>query len=215
MTSELAYENQYDSNGCVIYAKEYSNGRLSAETEYTVIDGESQPTKYIYYAEDGTKFVNEYDSHGNVTVLIDYDAEGNESLRSESQYAENGYGEWYEAACTDFNSDGTKVERVYDEHGSVITYVHYEADGTISANQSWEYTYDEETGFTATEKAYVDGVLVSESIYKIVVTEDYSLGYPETVITYHEDGSYTVCVYNESDEILSETNYDAEGNIIG
>jgi len=30
--------------------------------------------------------------------------------------------------------------------------------------------------------------------------------YAETVINYNEDGSKTVCVYNENDELVSETN---------
>lgn len=36
----------------------------------------------------------------------------------------------------------------------------------------------------------------------------------ETIVDYNEDGSKKVCVYNENDELLSETQYDASGNVV-
>lgn len=212
--SEQVNENEYDDNGCVLYSKEYTNGNLVTETEYKVVDGESESVKYTYYSEDGTWFTNEYDDYGNVTVMVDYDAEGNMSMQTDSQYVENSNGDWYEAARTEVYADGTRIEMMLDEQGSIISNISYDADGTVTSNESWEFTYDEETGFTATEKAYADGVLLKEVIYKIVVEDDFSMGYPETVTTYNDDGSYTVCVYDESDEVLSETNYDAAGNVV-
>ena len=31
---------------------------------------------------------------------------------------------------------------------------------------------------------------------------------------YNEDGSYTVVLFNEDEELVSETNHDAQGNVI-
>ena len=203
LISEMSYENEYDANGCIVFTKEYTDGRLTGESEYTVVDGESRTVRNTYYSEDGTSFINEYDDNGNCVLLIDYDADGNETLKVESQYAEGSSGDWYEATATEYYADGTVSELAYDEQGSTISRLCYDADGNVTANEGWEYTYDQETGFTATEKAFVDGVLVEETIYKIVVEEDGAMGYPETVTTYNADGTTTV------------TQYDADGNVIG
>ena len=93
LISETVNEYEYDTNGNITKGKEYIDGKLSSETEYTVSDGESISAKYTQYNEDGSKFVNEYDSYGNVIVLIDYDAEGNVNLQANYEYAENGDGE--------------------------------------------------------------------------------------------------------------------------
>lgn len=212
--SELVYDNAYDDNGCMLSSKEYTDGKLTTETAYKVVDGESKSDKYTYYAEDGTWFTNAYDDNGNVTVVVDYDAEGNVSMQTESQYAQGSNGDWYEAARTVVYDDGAKEELMLDEQGSITSSISYDADGNASAHETWEFTYDEETGFSDSEKVYVDGVLVKEIRYKIVVGDDYATGYPETVTTYHEDGTKTVCVYDESENVLSETNYDAAGNVV-
>ena len=89
----------------------------------------------------------------------------------------------------------------------------YDADGNVTSTESWEYTYDD-NGFITREKAYADGVLNTETVYKIVIEDDGMFSYPETVTTYNEDGSKTVCVYDENDELISETKYDASGNVV-
>lgn len=213
LISETVNEYEYDTNGNITKGKEYIDGKLSSETEYTVSDGESISAKYTQYNEDGSKFVNKYDSYGNVIVLIDYDAEGNVSLQINSEYAENDDGEWYEKSATEIYGDGTKIEAEYNEHGDNTSRVIYGADGSITSTESWEYTYDD-NGFATTEKAYVDGVLNTETVYKIVIEDDGMFSYPETVTTYDKDGSKTVCVYDENDELVSETKYDASGNVV-
>lgn len=213
LISETVNEYEYDANGNVTKGKEYTDGKLSSETEYIVSDGESISAKYTQYNEDGSKFVNEYDGYGNVIVLIDCDAEGNVNLQANYEYAKNDDGEWYKKSATESYSDGTKIKAEYDEHENNLSCVNYDADGNVAFTEDWEYTYAD-NGFVATEKNYVDGVLNTETVYKIITEEDGIFNYPETVTNYNEDGSKTVCVYDENGETVSETNYDAFNNVI-
>jgi len=205
LLTETVYEYEYDSDGNLKKSKETIDGRLSSETEYTVSDGESIEAKYTQYNEDGSYFINEYDSNGNVIKMIDYDAEGNVTLQTDCEYAQNGDGEWYEVSRTEVYADGTKIEAEYNEQGDNTARTVYDADGNETSNETWEYTYDD-NGFKATEKAYENGKLKEEKIYKTIVKDDEMSNYAETVINYNEDGSKTVCVYNENDELVSETN---------
>lgn len=213
LRSENVNKYEYDDNGCLTKAEEYVDGQFFTASEYTVRDGESILTKFTHYNEDGSKFFNEYDIYGNVTVIIDYDAEGNVNLQSNSRYTENSDGRWYRAACTEIYSDGTKIEEEYEKSGFTTSRVVYDADGSITSTESWEYTYDE-NGYITTEKAYVEGVLETQTVYKTATDNGNVYSYPETVTTYYGDGSKTVCVYNEFNELVSETNYDASGNAV-
>ena len=213
LVSETVNEYEYDTNGNILKCKETADGRLNSETDYTVSGGESIPAKFTQYNEDGSKFVNEYDSYGNVIKLIDYDADGNVNMQSNSEYAESSDGEWYEKSATETYSNGTKIEAEYDEHHNTTAKVTYDADGNVTSTEKWEYTYDD-NGFITTEKEYVDGVLNTEIVYKIVAEDDGTVSYPETVTSYNEDGSKTVCVYDEENELVSETKYDASGKVI-
>ncbi len=213
LVSETVSEYAYDANGNLLKCKETVDGRLNSETEYTVSDGESIDAKYTQYNEDGSKFINEYDGNGNVIKLIDYDAEGNVTLQADSEYAQKSDGEWYEKSATETYTDGTKIETEYDEQHNATSRLVYDADGNVTTTEKWEYTYDE-SGLIAKEKEYADGTLCKEIAYKIVAEDDGVFSYPETVTTYNEDGSKTVCVYDENNEVISETTYDASGKVI-
>lgn len=213
LISDVVFKYEYDADGNITNTKEYIDGQFANESEFVVNDSENYIAKYTQYNEDGSMFINEYDSYGNITVLISYDAEGNVDLQTDSQYAQDAEGEWYESACTEVYGDGMKIEVEYNEQGDATSRLIYDADGNVTSDESWEYTYDE-NGFTTTMKEYVDGVLATEMIYKIVTEDDGMFGYPETVTTYHEDGGKTVCVYDEFDDLISETKYDASGNVI-
>lgn len=211
LLTETVYDYEYDSDGNLKKSKETIDGRLNCETEYTVSDGESIEAKYTQYNEDGSYFINEYDGNGNVVKLIDYDAKGNVTLQTDSEYAQNGDGEWYEVSRTEVYADGTKIEAEYNEYGDNTGRTVYDADGNVESTESWEYTYDG-NGNKVEMKYYQDGNLSEETLYKTVTDEDYSITYPETITTYNEDGSKTVCVYDENGDLVSEEHYDAEKN---
>lgn len=213
LITETVNDYVYDSNGNVLSVKEYVDGRLNSELECAVIDGESVDKLYTYYNEDGSKFINEYDDNGNVIKLVDYDSDGNITFESLSEYTQTDDGEWYESKCTENYNDGMKIEATYNDRNDNLTRVIYDAEGNITASERWEYTYDGDK--TASVKEYSDDILITETVYKYVTDGDGgTYGFPETVTTYNEDCSKTVCVYDENDEVVSETSYDASGNVI-
>lgn len=213
LVSDIANEFEYDSDGNILKEAQYIDGKLCGEAEYTVADGESIPTKYTGYYEDGSKYVNEYDSYGNNAKMISYNADGTVELQIESQYAQGTDGEWYEVNRTESYSDGTKIECEYNEQTDILTRVCYDADGNKSRTETWEYTYGAD-GNKSTEKYYVEGVITQEMEYAVVSEDGGTYCYPETIVDYNEDGSKKVCVYSENDELLSETQYDASGNVL-
>ena len=213
LITETVNDYVYDANGNVMSAKEYIDGRLNSERECDVINGESVDKRYTYYNEDGSKFINEYDDNGNVIKLVDYDTDGNVTLEVLSVYTQTDDGEWYESKRTENYNDGTKIEATYNDRDDNLTHVVYDAEGNITASERWEYTYDGEK--TVSVKEYANDKLIAEKVYKYVTDGDGgTFGFPETVITYNEDGSKTVCVYDENDELVSEISYDASGNVI-
>ena len=213
LLSESVNEYEYDANGNLLKCKETVDGLLSCESEYTVIDGESVLVKDTSYYDDGSKSTSEYDSNGNTIAHTYCDADGNMVMQSNSQYAQNDDGEWYESASTGIYSDGMKIEAEYNENGDATSRVTYDAEGNVTSSEAWEYTYDD-NGFTTTEKEYVDGALYQEITYKIVTEDDGVSSYPEKIVTYDEDGGKTVCVYDGYNELVSETKYDANGKVI-
>lgn len=213
LLSETVNEYEYDADGHMLKEKQTIDGIPSGETEYTVIDGESVVSKFTAYYEDGSKSVSDYDIHGNDIRMVSYDAEGNVTFQSESEYAESSEGEWYRNGYTEAYSDGTKIACTYNADGDILSRVSYDADGNEVETETWEYTYGD-NGHKATEKAYVDGKLTQELTYKTAQSTDESYTYPETVVEYDEAGGKTVFVYDENDNLVSETKYDAAGNEI-
>lgn len=213
LVSETVDEYEYDTDGNITKDKQYIDGVLSGETEYTVTDGESTISGFTAYYEDGSKSIAEYDANGNSVKLTDYDSDGAVVFQADSEYAEDSNGEWYESQCTETYSDGTKIECTYNERGDALSRVCYDADGNVESSETWEYAYDDD-GHKKTEVSYVDSKIWQEITYKTVYGENETFTYPETIAEYDEDGSKTVSVYNENDEVVSETKYDPEGNVV-
>lgn len=148
---------------------------------------------YEYGYKDGTKLWRKDYDQGKLRYESIFDPE-TEMLVKETEYYDDG-------TCTvsEFNRIGDPEK---------ITFL--TAEGTVEMTQTFEYVYDEyECQLSC--KSYVDGTLVLLSEY--ACTED---GWPylarETL--YNGDGSYLICVYDENDELVSETGYDAQGNVI-
>lgn len=95
-------------------------------------------------------------------------------------------GESVISQCVSYLDDGCRNTNDYDEYGNVIRLVSYDAKGN---HQTMKY--------------YSDDVLMEETIYNTVVTEEGSVTYPEIVTEYHEDGTQTVTTYDENGEVIS------------
>lgn len=126
--------------------------------------------------------------------------------------------------------DGQFCVMTYDEWGSNITCMYYDADGNITSSQVNEREYYED-GNPKVVKTYMDGFLTYETIYLPSENEEYGGVYPSEDITYMEDGSkYVVRFANENDvestilyapdgseqeSTVYEYDYDEAGNLLG
>lgn len=211
--TETIYEYEYDADGNLLRSSTVTDGVLTDESAYATVNGERVVCEYISYLEDGSKSVGYYDENGNITRSVFYDAEGNVDLQTDSEYALSAEGEWYEAVCTTTEADGSRYISEFSENGDQTGAAYYDAEGTLVYRENWVYTYTED-GNWQTMAHYFDDVLTGDTVYATVTTEDGSMTYPETVTEYGEDGTKTVTVYNENDEIVSQTHYDANGAVI-
>lgn len=214
LTAETIFTYEYDADGNLRFSSTVVDGALTDESTYALIGRESAISEYISYMDDGSKNVSTYDENGNVTLTVFYDAAGSEDSRTESEYALNADGEWYEAVSTSTEADGSVYVMEFSEMGDQTGRSIYDAAGNLVSADIWEYTYDED-GNWATRKNYYNGVLTEEIILATVKSEDGSMTHPQTVTEYDESGAKTVTVYDENDEVVSETHYDADGREIG
>lgn len=211
--TETIYTYECDAAGLRTHSTVTTDGTLTEESTYTVLDGESVLEKTVSYMDDGSSFINEYDVHGNTIRLLSYDSDGNLDAEITSEYALSAEGEWYEAQYTEMGADGSQTVSTFAENGDQLTATHYEADGSLLYAYAWEYTYDAD-GNWQTVKCYSNGFLTSDLIYTTLTTEDGSVTYPETITEYEADGSRTTTIYDENDNIISQIRYDADGNAI-
>lgn len=87
----------------------------------------------------------------------------------------------------------------YNEYSMLLSYIQYDADGNVIGEDIYDYVYDED-GKLKKQTCHTDGVLSMEATYDLDAD-----GNPYT--------SYEA--YYEADgTIISETRYDAEGNVL-
>lgn len=201
---ESLHQLTYDDNGHLTLDVEYVNGVLACETSYTVdADGfYPLPVKSTYYNDDGSFSVNDYDEHGNVIRSAIMEADGTVSYEAIGEFVLGEEGWYYEARNTASFADGTSFYTEYNQYGDMIRTINKEPDGTIWADDVYEYEYTEE-GIRKGCKQYSFGVLVMESFCN-------SDGYIVKEIEYLEDGSTIVYEYDEEGN-ATETHYDAAG----
>ena len=209
ITTDLWYEYEYDADGNKLLEKYYGDGVLMDETAYEA----GVPVSYTAYYEDGTKTVTEYDENGNTPHSVYYDADGSVASETWSEYDFTADGVSYESKNTMIDFDGTKYIGEYNEQGDMTAWLCYDAGGSLVTEERYEFEYDAE-GRKQVKRSYVGGMLTEELIYTLVTYEDGWMNYPGTVIEYETDGSKTVTEYDENDEIISVTTYDAAGNEI-
>lgn len=213
LVTETVNSYEYDADGVLVRSATTTDGVLTEECFYTAANGESVLEQAVSYMDDGSKSVCDYDENGNAVHMYACEADGSVSFEAESEYALTADGEWYEAEYTEMQEDGSRVVSTYAENGDQLSATHYEADGSVRYAYTWEYTYDADGNWESV-KYCCDGVLISELVYATATTDDGWMRYPETVTEYAEDGSRTVTVYDENENVLSETCYNANGDIV-
>lgn len=187
---------------------------------------------WIYGEEAGPGDICDYDENGNVIrntsydengemiddyrYLLQYDADGNRiheevywngQLIEVVEYALSKNGEVVMKNRLGYDPEGGSSIVEFDEYGSCVHTVTYDADGAVIYENFAEYTYDEEGWILYTkESVYFDGVLSAEHEYN---------QYNDEVLDvfYNEDGSVsfgsrTEYEYDERGNRLSMKVYD-------
>ena len=211
---EEAYKSiTYDAQGNVYvgYEEKYDeNGRLTEKTEY-----EPDGWKSVYtYGESGEYTANYYqngqlrqtivsDAMDNITLIISYDENGLETERYEASYT------YYESGAlhtrTVYEPDG-QLYTVYDERGNQIehTITEWDADGNVTFEQKWVYTYDENDTLRK-EEMYINGYLDS-------VTEYNENGVISRKTEHYPYGTF-VHEYDERGFEIAATDYNLDGTV--
>lgn len=160
LMSEDKWEYGHDEDGNETWQKHYLDGRLADEiVGYEVAELEDYTIRYpqsmIEYREDGTKFVSDYDTRGELAAetlynadgsiasmmiyAYEYDADGNRTkmktydfdvLVSETEYmieADTGFSYMYQ--ITEYLNDGTKTVHEYDSNENLVKTTRYDVNG--------------------------------------------------------------------------------------
>lgn len=200
---------------CTVCAAEFYTFDMN-DTDYTAVciyDDQGNTVLELQYNADGILEISlrreyTYDASGNVLVLKEYT---DDALSYEVEYAPDADGIPCAVKDTIYWEDGSKEYCEYDQNGSPLLMISYDADGQVLYHNRYAYTYDAE-GNILTQKNYENDILVSEYEYAVYADVDYSYTYTVKETIYYEDGSKLILEYNENFEIISESYFDAEGN---
>ncbi len=212
--AEQNCEFVYDENDNLLSEKCYHDGKLYEEKTYALGEDGIYTSKMTSYEEDGTRYVHEYDTCGDLILWEVYDANGTLTTKSITEYAENEDGEHYEVKTMKYDYEADEIYiseyNVYgDQTGRTIT----DMDGNVTCADVFEYGYDE-NGYVTYRKEYTDGVLVKEYLdYTVYEDDDYSMRYPATIVEYYEDGSKLVTENGIDGNPEKKTLYNADGTV--
>ena len=237
-----AFVNEYDPEGNVIAVYGYdTEGTVIYETHseyaYTEDGGcyESKATEYDH--KTGVKLVCEYNEYEDILTRVEYDFDGTVQYEEsyEREYNEDGDMLWektyrdgkltyeivgyvtqsedgmswrYPEQTISYEEDGGKVVSKYGDNGEVETETYYNADGTVDRELTYRYELDD-VGNWSHIKVYEGDRLVIDNEYAI--SEDF-WSYKAKVTEYNEDGSKTVSEYDQFEELIRTTTYDADDN---
>lgn len=239
-----AYVNTYDEESNLIrYTCYDTDGKVVHEifTEYaTDAEGnsyEKKSTEYDY--ANSSIYISEYNEYEDLTArtITDLDGTVQQKDRYDREYSADGKPMWeksytndvlvqeitgyktytdgdysmrFPESVIDYFEDGSKLVTEYNDQGEVGKETSYNADGTVETALHYVYEYDAE-GNRKRIQTYEGERLYLDSEYAISA-DGWSYMAKET--EYHEDGSKTIREYNEDSELVSESEYDAEGNLI-
>lgn len=219
------YEYEYDENGNLVNEKAYADGVLVEERKHTYDErgndltteiyeygvltekrtfsigkrGYSYESNCVWYYDDGGTRSIDYDETGDITLDVEYDADGN--------YIH------YFKYTTVTNDDGSTVTYIYDENdwlmyedyrdasNNHVKWIAYYQDGS-----RYEADYYEDGQNKSIRDYDANGVLVSEVIYNSdgdVVTETQYVDGKTVVYTHNGDGTITCEVFDSNGNLIS------------
>ena len=226
--------NKYDEHGNCISATIYeADGSLINETISEYAQTEDEWFGVWYYEcktttrfASGESFYTETNEHNDTTRNLNTHADGTVWADTVYEYKyDNSDKVWrrmYSFGAltreTFYNEDGGTVKEIeyledgatetwlYDENGDTTSVTYTLPDGSIDRVENYVYEYTEDMSILCI-KVYVDAALIRQTEYHYD-EEQNMCGHTET--TWHEDGSRTVCEYDDSLELVSETVYTAD-----
>lgn len=235
----VIYMASYNADGKVEheswseYAQTEDGEFYEAKVESTYEDGSKMVCEYTEYGDPITRV--SYYADGTVDFEERYEREYNEDgdMLWEKTYRDgvlfheivsyaSGSDEsssWrYIEKEIDYYEDGTKLTTEYCVEGPVKE-TYYNADGSVDSVVTYTYELVDDDEWNVEEhgewnqiKVYKDGVLISETKHSVSAEGWWT--YESQKIEYHKDGTKTVFEYDENDELVSETKYDAAGNVV-
>lgn len=235
--------NEYDEYGNMVYYAHYNADNVithESRSEYAPdSNGDYYECREISTYEDGSCSETEYNQYGEATLRRFCDADGNPLSEDvwEYGYSEEGKMEWmkeyrdgvlireilnfavftdewdvtsgYPENVIEYYEDGSRLVIFNGTNSEPETETLYNADGSVAWVRSYKYEYFEDGNWKRI-LVYQDDVLIRDTQY--AMGEEWSR--KASVTEYHEDGTRTVWEYDENEEIVSEKNYDADGNEI-
>lgn len=193
---------EYDYASSAIYISEYNEYEDQTARTVTDLDGNVQQKD---------RFDREYNADGDPVWEKSYTNDVLvQEIPSYKTYTDGEYSMRFPASVIDYYEDGSKLVTEYNDQGEVDKETSYKADGTVETALHYVYEYDAE-GNRKRIQTYEGEQLVKDEEYA-VSADGWSYMAKET--EYHKDGTKTVREYNENDELINESKYDAEGNLI-
>lgn len=203
---ETLSEFALDDNGWYYECKTTSRFD-SGETFYTETNQHDDQIRVLNTHADGTAWadeVYEYKYKGSDKVWCKHYSFG--KLIMESMYNNEG-------SCiqeTEYLEDGSKIISLYSEQGDITSATSYAADGSVVTTTTYEYVHDDDQNQREI-RVFIDGVLAKETIFHYDEEVSFT-GSTET--TYHADGARTVHEFGNWLELISTTEYAADGSVI-
>ncbi len=226
--------NYYDEHGnCVRAAIFEADGSVAFETttEYALNDdGWYYEAKVTSRFASGETFYAENNQYGDPTRTYNTYADGTPWTDSTYEYEyQDGVMVWkkqYEGGRLSseewMNEEGNSIRDIYyEEDGSTETWLYNDngdatsviftrPDGSIDHVETYVYEYTEDMLLLCT-RVYNGETLIRQIDY-FYDEEQNMTGSVDT--TWNEDGTRTVCEYDDWFDLVNETTYDADGNVI-
>lgn len=214
LIDDYVYIYEYDENGNKLTSSTYYFETLVEVSEYALDPfGFTVQKSVCGFSDDGSESSYLCDEYGNIVSSKITDAEGNIIFSETYEYTYDDEGMPTYTIQKSIFDDGIVHYQESDGMGNKVIDAQYNPDGSVIYEYKYLYEYDE-MGRMIKEVITEDGNPIFESHY--AYSDDaYDLwGYQCMTIDYYEDGSITVSDIDEYGEIIKETTYDAEGNIV-
>lgn len=195
-----------NEDGVVLEDREFQGGQLASETIYAVnADGEQLTVRATFWDAGVLSSVDEYDENGNCIRSAYYAGDGEFSMETLTEFAQNEDGGWYERrTITRFGSGETFLGE-HNQYGDTTLSQITDAQGNLLLDATYEYEYV--GGVMRWSKVYENGQLAYEDYYD----ED---GVTTRSIEYPGDGATTVTLYNDWGDPILATTTAADGSVL-